>query len=101
MRDCLLSGHLPHLVEEDVQLVLGEQVLQTPVAEALDWSVCYEGAHQVQVPDVPGQVRVVEGQGGVVVQTFLVLVDLRWQGRKRVLQAREATCTGWKRITNE
>lgn len=57
----LLGSEFLHLIEKDVELILGEEVLQATEAEALNRTVSNEGAHEVEVMDVARQVGGKEG----------------------------------------
>lgn len=63
----LLSCQLPHLIEEDVQLELGAEVLEAAIAERLNRAIGNEGTQQVDVLDVAPEV-------GVVVRKWLLLL---------------------------
>ena len=76
MWDRLLSCQLPQLVKEDVELELGLQVGQTPVAEALERPVSYHGTHVLHVRHEPREVGHVVLYGGVIGEVRLSLVDL-------------------------
>lgn len=67
MWHCLLSRQLTHLIEEDVQLEFGAEVLKAAVAERFYRAISNEGTQQVDVLDVACQV-------GVVVRKWLLLL---------------------------
>lgn len=59
MRNRLLSRQLPHLIEENVQLELGAEVLEPAVTEGLDRAIGNEGTQKIDILSVASQVWVV------------------------------------------
>lgn len=71
-----MSRQLSHLIEEDVQLELGAEVLEAAVTEGLDWAIGNEGTQKIDILDVASQVWVVVWKWLLLLLCFLAGIHL-------------------------
>lgn len=76
MRDCLLSRQLSHLIEENMQLKLGAEILEAAVTERLDRAIGDESTQKVDILNVASQVWVVVWEWLLLLFFFLAGIHL-------------------------
>lgn len=58
MRNGLLACEFSKFVQQHVQLILGREVAQSPIAEGLEGSIGYHRAQQVHILNEGRQIRI-------------------------------------------